>query len=213
MKKIGKFSLNFIILVCALISACSPLKTIPETPYHQSTAINLALSAHSNSAFQQVEANFTTARPLQLVYLVISNLKLTPSWFDGLSSIEVLEQINNNQFLLRSIMNSPWPFKQRELITCVTTKFSQQLISINIESCSDKHPMSASFVRVKHAYAHWEIQQVNNKEVNVNYTAWLNPQGNVPANFFNSKLSSSSRKSLQKLQHLIHSARHEDFVY
>jgi len=196
-----------------MLSACSLLKTIPANPYHPVNDLKLTLKNHPDSAFQQLESSFSARQSLQLTYLVISNIALTPQWFDGLTSIEVLKQTNNKQFLLRSIIDSPWPFKPRELITCVNTAFSKSAIDIKINSCSEKHPVSGEYVRVERATAHWTITQTAVNAVKVDYQAWLDPQGKVPAFFFNSKLLSSSAKSLQKLQYLIHQAQKEDYAY
>jgi hypothetical protein len=204
----------FLILVTSLmLTACSLFKTIPANPYHPVNDLKLTLKNHPNSTFQQLESSFSVSQPLQLTYLVIADIALTPQWFDGLTSIELLKQISNKQFLLRSIIASPWPFKPRELITCVSTAFSKNVIDIKINSCSEKHPITSEYVRVVRANAHWTITQTATNEVKVNYQAWLDPQGNVPAFLFNSKLLSSSAKSLQKLQHLIHQAQKEDYAY
>jgi len=204
----------FLILATSLmLSACSLFKTIPANPYHPVNDLKLTLKNHPDSAFQQLKSSFSVSQPLQLTYLVIANIALTPQWFDGLTSIELLKQTSNKQFLLRSVIASPWPFKPRELITCVNTAFSKSAIDIKINSCSKKYPVSGEYVRVERANAHWTITQTTTNTVRVDYQAWLDPQGNVPAFFFNSKLLNSSAKSLQKLQHLIHQAQKEDYAY
>ena len=209
----GNVHYVLILTTSLMLNGCGLLKTIPANPYHPANDLKLTLKNHPDSAFQQLESSFLARQSLQLTYLVISNIALTPQWFDGLTSIELLKQTSNKQFLLRSIIDSPWPFKSRELITCVDTAFSKSVIDIKINSCSEKRPVTGEYVRVKHANARWTITQTATNAVRVNYQAWLDPQGKVPAFFFNSKLLSSSAKSLQKLQLLIHQARKEDYAY
>jgi|GEM_PF-2207518 len=213
MMNFGNARYLLILATSFTLSGCGLFKTIPANPYHPANDLQLTLKNHPKSNFQQLESSFSARQSLQLTYLVISNIALTPQWFDGLTSIELLKQTSNKQFLLRSIIASPWPFKPRELITCVNTAFNKNVIDIKINSCSEKHPITREYVRVVRANARWTITQTTRHAVKVNYQAWLDPQGNVPPFFFNSKLLNSSAKSLKKLQYLIHQAQKEDYAY
>lgn len=214
MKRFNSASYIYLFSVCMLLSACSSLTTHQRPPATANVEdLTIAYSKHKQSPYLKVSAHFISDQPKQLVYRVISDLALTTQWFDGLQSIETIALESNNNYVLRSIINSPWPFKDREVITCVTTHFSPTILSVEIIACADKVAIDKQFVRVKQAQSRWKIEQLNTEQVKVSYTAWINPEGSVPALIFNHKLATSSHISLSKLQRLIAKAKAEDYAY
>ncbi|NQZ33629.1 MAG: hypothetical protein HRU06_20360 [Oceanospirillaceae bacterium] len=204
----------YLLIICLFLSGCSSLtKRTPSGIKDPSDKLVISFAKHLDSPYQEVRAQFTSTQPKQLVYRVISDLALTTQWFQDLQSIETVAFETNNNYVLRSIINSPWPFKDREIITCVTTHFSSAMLSVDIKACPNKTAIDNQFVRVKQAQSQWQIKQLDNALVEVRYTAWINPEGSVPAFIFNQKLATSSQISLIKLQRLIANAKAEDYLY
>jgi len=166
-------------------------------------SLRVSLESQQGSAFKRVTATFTTTRSKDVVFRVVSDLAKTPQWIPEVSSITPLKIYNNNDFLLRTVLNSPWPFMPRELITCVHTIFKPERIIIDIKSCSDGFAIDGQYVRVEQLNSRWTITQVSSKEVEIQYQAWLDPQGYVPAFFFNNELKNSSTRSFQLLRKII----------
>jgi hypothetical protein len=175
--------------------------------------IQITAKAYPNSDFKQVNASFYTKRSKIQTFKVISNLALTNQWFDRLDKIETLAIRTNNDFVIRSIISSPWPFKDRELISCIHTQFKEKVVTIDVSNCSLQQPINQRFVRVEHAQSNWQIQQLDNNLVKINYQAWVDPAGNVPATFFNLSLVNSTRQSMQALQQILQSNEQSDSYY
>jgi len=171
--------------------------------------LRVLLHSRPNSDFKQVTARFTTKQSKETVFRVISDLAKTRLWIPEISSITPLKVYSNNHFILRTVLNSPWPFMQRELITCVATQFNPNTTIIEITSCSDRHPLDRQLVRVSQVQSRWTIKQVNQQDVEVNYQTWLDPQGLVPAFFFNNALKNSTTASFKRLQQLIEYGKDE----
>ena len=161
---------------------------------------------YPNSDFKQVTARFTTPKSKELVIRVLSSLEHTSQWLEEVASIETLVMVSHSEFVLRTVLNSPWPFKQRELISCVTTNFEPQVTTINIESCSDRLALNEQFVRITDLKSRWVITATSKSSVVVNYQTWLDPAGAVPAFFFNLQLEKTTVKSLNRLQKVIEQA-------
>lgn len=186
-----------------------PLAT-PVTTSLTQQPIQIIAKAYPHSDFKQVNASFYTQKSKIQAFKVISNLTLTKQWFDRLDKIETLAIRTNNDFVIRSIITSPWPFKDRELINCVHTQFKEDIITIDLSNCSFEHPINQRLVRVEHAQSNWKIQQLDNNLVKINYQAWLDPAGNIPSKFFNLSLVHSTRVSMQALQKILQSNEQSD---
>ena len=213
MIKISKALFKTTFISCLLISACSTLPAPSTLDNNTPSPLTISFSEYLDSPYQQVQAHFTTEKSKLLVYRVISDLDLTKNWFEDLKSIEALSFDTNNKYLLRSVLNSPWPFKNRELISCITTSFSAAINTVNIDACADRTTPDPALVSISQSHARWQFENMDNGQVKVSYTAWLNPEGYVPAFFYNQKLATSSKKSLLKLQRLIAKASLEDYPY
>jgi len=175
--------------------------------------IEVTLNQFKQSDFKQVEAIFSTYQSKELVFRVLSDIDKTPQWLARLDRLEVLEVYNNHQYLLRTIIKSPWPFQNRELITCVDTLFEERITTISVTSCSERLPVSDLYVRLLHVESSWTITQKTDSLVEVHYKAWIDPSGNVPAFIFNNELIDNTTIDLERLQAMIEDASLGQYPY
>jgi len=203
----------FLLASMLILSGCVAVKKQFENPQEVQKTIQVELSQYKQSNFKQVEVTFFTHRPKELVFRVLSNIDQTPQWFKRVKSLEVLEVYNNQQYLLRTIINIPWPFKDRELITCVDTTFEDVVTKIDISSCSDRIPEDDQYLRLPQVESSWTIKKVTDSLVEVNYKTWLDPKGNIPAFIFNSELIDSTKTDFKKLKQIIEKASLDQFSY
>lgn len=192
--------------LCLFLSHCTAITTNKDqrvAPSH----ITIKLVEVANSDFKQVNASFEVIGDKTTAFKVISNLATTKEWIEEVNTIQTLEIYDFNNFLVRTVLKSPWPFKQRETITCVSTLFDNNITHIDIKSCSERFPLNNNYVRVHHLKSSWLIKQLTVDNIEVHYQTWLDPEGNVPAFFFNQALKKQTQTSLKKLQQLIHAAQ------
>jgi len=204
---------GFLPCLILLLPGCIIIQQEPQEALKIKTASQIKLNQYKQSSFKQVEATFFTYQSKELVFRVLSNIKQTPQWLSRIDNLETLAVYNNHQYLLRTVINSPWPFKKRELITCVDTFFEENITHINISSCSEKVALNGQFVRLLNVESSWTIKKMSNSLVEVNYKTWIDPSGNVPAFIFNSELINSTRADLKKLQAIIENASLEQYSY
>lgn len=188
--------------ILVIVSGCA-IKPATNDATLQNSEIAIHLTSHPESKFNQVNASFTVNTSKEIAFKVISDLAKTPLWLKEVSSIRTLKIYDFNNFLLQTILDSPWPFKPRETITCVATSFEDLTINIAIKSCNKRHPDSHNAVRISQLSSHWQITQIDDTSVNVQYSAWLDPAGNVPAYFFNQQLPTQTKRSMTLLKQLI----------
>jgi len=213
-----KYNLQPLIICVALITTqllvgCKIIPPEQKKDAQSTPGFELKLRQFKDSNFKQVEATFFTHQSKELVFRVLSNIEQTSQWLERVESLEVLTVYNNQQYLLRTIINSPWPFKNRELITCVNTVFEEKVTAINISSCGDRVPENDQYVRLSQVESSWRIKKITSSLVEINYKTWIDPSGNVPAFIFNSELINSTESDLIKLQTIIDNASMEQFAY
>lgn len=203
----------FSLISTLLLSSCvSTLQQKPKQPSDAIASLQLKLKQYKQSDFKQVEATFFTRKSKALVFGVLSDIKQVAQWLDRVESLQVLTVYNNHQYLLRTVIDSPWPFKKRELITCLNTDFTASVTTINIFSCSDRVPVDKQYVRLSKMQSSWTIKTLSDSLVEINYKTWLDPSGNVPAFIFNSELIDNTKISLEKLQKIIENAKLEQYT-
>lgn len=187
--------------LCVSLSYCV---NIPQASLNHSTTLSrISLVNKVGSDFHQINATFQVTGDKTTAFKVISDLSTTKEWLPEVESIQTLEIYDFNNFLLRTVLDSPWPFKQRETITCVSTAFDEEEIRIDIKSCPQRYPANESYVRVEQLKSSWRIKQLANNTVEIDYQTWLDPKGYVPAYFFNQQLLTRTKNSLNKLQTII----------
>ena len=196
-----------------MLTACSIILPTHKTKQESKTDLQVTLHSYQQSNFKQVEATFVTYKSKELVFRVLSNIKLTPQWLDQVVNIEVLEVYNNSQYLLRTVINSPWPFKDREIITCVDTHFSNSITSINIYACSERVPINSQYQRVLKVNSSWILKEISHSKVEIRYKTWIDPEGSVPAFIFNQQLIDNTKVSFSELKKIIASSSLDDYPY
>jgi hypothetical protein len=196
-----------------LLSGCLIVRQEQKNESQLPLAAEFQLTQFKDSDFKQVEATFFTHQSKELVFRVLSDIEQTSQWLDRVENLEVIAAYNNQQYLLRTIIDSPWPFKKRELITCVNTSFEENITTINIASCSERVPVNDLYLRLLEVQSSWRIKKISNTLVEVNYKTWINPAGNVPAFIFNSELIDSTKIDINRLQNIIDNSSLSDYAY
>ncbi len=213
--KIKNLYTSLLLVSVSLFMGCATISPAPKAVIEPKsmTSLQVSLNAYPQSSFKQVQAKFFTRQSKELVFRVLSDVAKTPQWLSPVASVEMVTMYNNRQFLLRTVLDSPWPFKQREIVSCVNSTFAETRISIKIESCSDRLPLADKFVRLTQLKSSWNIRTISEYLVEINYKTWLDPSGNVPAFIFNNELIGTSTTALKKLQEIIKKAKLDDYDY
>lgn len=201
------------LILSFLLSGCMVLQSKSQKSEAFTDNIQIELAQYQESDFKQIKVQFFTSKSKELVFRVLSNIEQTPQWLERVNNLEVLDIYNNQQYLLRTIISMPWPFKDRELITCVNTAFEDDFIEIDIYSCTERIAENEQYLRLPQVASNWIIKKVSPSLVEVNYKTWLDPKGNIPAFIFNNELIDSAKVDFKKLQTIIDSTFLDQFTY
>ncbi|WP_261842341.1 START domain-containing protein [Aliamphritea ceti] len=207
---------TFLAMMWIALSGCSSFNQQPSdntTHGEIYTALySYPVNDQEYSPFKQVRAHFIVKKPPTLVFRVLSDLQLTPSWFSYLRTLDTLEIYSPRSFLTRATLESPWPFLPRDLISCVTTHFAEQQITIKLKDCYDKYPLQERSLRITASDSQWIITKLG-EDTRIEYQAWTDPGGNVPAFVYNSLLIDTTQETLNKLKQIINARSLSDYSY
>jgi hypothetical protein len=148
----------------------------------QKDGIKVFTSSTENSEFKTIKVECTLkATPTQLVALIM-DIGKQYEWVYGNKSSRMIKVLKPNDFIFYSQVNVPWPCANRDFIVhMIINQPSIDVVSIDLFSEPDMVPLQEGFVRVRQHGAHWNIQSIGNKVLNVVYTLNFNPAGSVPA--------------------------------
>jgi hypothetical protein len=68
-------------------------------------------------------------------------------------------------------------------------------------------------VRLLQVQSSWTITKVSDSLVEINYKAWIDPSGNVPAFIFNRELIANTEADLNSLKKIIDNASLDQYSY
>ncbi len=139
--------------------------------------------------------------------LFIDLSKIT-TWMVGSESVTLEELINDQHYVITTILNSPWPFSQRWLTTKIQLQRPSlekliiliskvKLNNINGEKHNNK-------VEIPHFTAYYELHQVDKNKLIISYYFNTGIGGNAPAHFVNRTLEKRLRLSFIAIKNILH---------
>lgn len=110
----------------------------------------------------------------------IEDLNLTPDWLDNASSAELIEEVSHNEHIFNIKFKSIWPFLSREMVVHSTYWQNEDLsIDILVEDAKNISK-TQNVVRMQVLSAHWKIEPIQPKQIDITYQFMIDPKGNVP---------------------------------
>ncbi len=94
----------------------------------------------------------------------------------------------------------------------MTTQFEPERIIIKLKDCHAEHPQQDSTLRVTASDSRWIITGKGDK-TRIEYEAWTDPGGNVPAFIYNALLTETTLETLSKLKQLLKTKSLADYSY
>lgn len=122
---------------------------------------------------------------------------------DKCESVKLLEDRVNNEQLIQTHINAPWPFKDRDMVVTSRSEYDSEsnILSIFIEDASDQIPPDPKLVRMTDVNGKWQIKPLNG-QYELSYTGTAKPNGNIPSTFALSFMQDSTQQTFENLQAL-----------
>ena len=128
-------------------------------------------------------------------------------WVHQLADIDVLEKIDGLEYVVRQIINTPWPLQKREMI--LRTGFistGENSLAVTISGEPDFLPDNPKYHRVRHSKGIWIFTPTSPGTIHITFVMHIDPGKDVPASVSNSGLFEVPFYSLNNLRTLLKDA-------
>ncbi len=121
------------------------------------------------------------------------------------NTAKVLKEINNNEMYTYMEISSPWPAKDRDVITYYKFNPTSSDGSMLVEfwGKADFIPEKKGLVRVPEVEGYWKLTDAGNGKTKIVHQAFSKPGGSVPDGLANSAAVNAPYTTLEKLRAIV----------
>jgi hypothetical protein len=124
-------------------------------------------------------------------------------WVHQLSEMQVLHQSDELDYVVRQVLNTPWPLPKREMIVRTALHASEEgALALTMTGIPDYAPSRPDFHRVRDARGVWILMPMGNGKVHVTFVMHLDPGSDIPPALSNAALFEVPFYSLLKMRTL-----------
>lgn len=124
-------------------------------------------------------------------------------WVHQLSEMEVLHKSDELDYVVRQVLNTPWPIPKREMIVRTALHASEEgALALTMTGIPDYVPSRPDFHRVREARGVWILMPVGGGKVHVTFVMHLDPGSDIPPALSNAALFEVPFYSLLKMRNL-----------
>jgi hypothetical protein len=122
------------------------------------------------------------ATPSQLVAMVM-DIKNSPTWVYHTKSAMLVKQVSPSELYYYSEVNLPWPVANRDFVAhlIVTQDPDTKVVTIAGPVVPGLVPERKGIVRIDHSNGKWTITPTGNGQINVEYSIFVDPGGDLPS--------------------------------
>ena len=133
---------------------------------------------------------------------VLQDVENYHKWSVNLKHTELLEQSNENELLIYTVLKMPWPFDNRDVINRSNTYWSESrdTATIVISCIPDYLPEKKGIVRMPQANGSWHVIKLEHDKVKIEYTFGADPGGSIPGWVVNLFIVDGPYKTINNLK-------------
>ena len=144
---------------------------------------------------------------VSLKRLLMENYK---RWVHQLAELTVIDKPDPTEYIIRQVINTPWPLQQREVIMRSRLEgVGENGVALSMQSEPDYLPLHAQCHRVRHAQGMWVFTPNGHGVVQVMFIMHLDPGPDVPPPVSNAGLFEVPFYTLKNLKALLDDAKYQ----
>jgi ribosome-associated toxin RatA of RatAB toxin-antitoxin module len=149
-------------------------------------------------AVTKVKTSFTSCQTL------ITDFNNYNNWLNDCKIAKVLQNNNTAEYVIYLEFHAPWPFSNRDIVLELKKNVIEKSNSIRylIESKSAYIPLKSGIVRIPKMDGFWQLKQLDNGYVEIQYQLIFEPGGNIPAWMANYSSVDSPFKTFEKIREI-----------
>ena len=175
----------------------------------ESDGIQLYARKQASGLFEIKASTYVSAPPKAFINLLMDT-DSGPQWIDNAVSVEVLSSPTPHIMIVQTLLNAPWPLKNRDMVTQSETTYDQQsgVISLTITDKSNYVPESPSRMRMKNIMGTWTLKP-NQNGTEITYQGSGEAGGIIPTWLSNRVLVNSTFKSFENMRQKIKETKYQ----
>lgn len=125
-------------------------------------------------------------------------------WLHRLAEVEVLEKNDGFEYVVRQLVDTPWPLPRREMI--VRTGLAQvgdNAIAVTMSGEPDYMSLNQRYYRIRHCRGLWIFTPSGDSNVHLTFVMHINPGSDVPPPVSNTAMFEVPFYSLQNMRNLL----------
>ncbi|NTU68539.1 MAG: START domain-containing protein [Chlorobiaceae bacterium] len=124
-------------------------------------------------------------------------------WVHQLAEMQVLDQNDDLEYVVRQVINTPWPMPKREMIVRTGLQVSEAgAVALTMTGVPDYLPKRLDMHRVRETRGVWVFMPIGDGRVHITFVMHMNPGSDVPPAISNAALFEVPFYSLQKMRAL-----------
>lgn len=186
---------SLLLLLCSFFSNADSWMSMKEKE-----GIHLYTREQASGIFEIRVSTQIEAPPTAFIRLLMDTDN-GPKWIDNAVSVKVLASPKPNVMIVQTLLNAPWPLKDRDMITQSTTTHDKHSgkVTLIIEDKNDYAPESKIRVRMKNVMGKWTLEP-NKMGTQVTYEGTGEAGGVIPTWLSNKILINSTFKSFENMR-------------
>ncbi|NTU94025.1 MAG: START domain-containing protein [Chlorobiaceae bacterium] len=154
------------------------------------------------------EAEFKV--PFRKLVSLFHDFRSYGRWVHQLAEMEVLDHNDELEYVIRQVINTPWPMPKREMIVRTGLHASEAgAVALTMQGVPDYLPPRTDLHRVRETRGVWVFMPLEGGKVHVTFVMHMNPGSDVPPALSNAALFEVPYYSLQKMRILAEDASYK----
>jgi hypothetical protein len=155
------------------------------------------------SSVDAFKAQVTLNAKLEHIRNTILDYSEYPTWYENYSYGEIITRISASEFIVRFVIDVPFPFQDRDSVNRVVVKESNDQLLIILTSEPDILGSKNDYVRMRVSSGQWVLRQAPNDQIDIELTYHADPELPVPGWLANRFLIDGPIQSLINLRNLV----------
>jgi len=165
----------------------------------------------SASGYLEVRATTEVRSSLSAFVALLHDTVRVPDWMESVSEITVIKDIDQRSNVVLTRFKTPWPVADRDMVTY--SEYHQPSPCSLVLEISDVHdviPEQDNYVRILDVSTRWTLTKSSDGNTQIEYLAYANPSGNLPAWIANRATLKETLKSLRALRKVLTEDRYQN---
>ncbi len=125
-------------------------------------------------------------------------------WVHQLAEMDVLEKNDSTEYVVRQIINTPWPLQKREMILRTgLVPVGENAVGVTMRGEPDYLPDNPKYHRVRHSMGMWVFTPTDHETVHISFVMHVDPGKDVPAPVSNAGMFEVPFYSLNNMRTLV----------